>query len=463
MTARTKRRHSVLAAVAALAVVAVAARLHVQREADARRLAEQLAALDAADPHWRLDDLVASLRATPLAAEDNLHTALAEAAAVHGRFGGGSRTPIRNALFAELTANVRLSPSLWRFVIEGVEAHEDAIRPALEFDRFPRGRHADAYVGDGYATAYRPMDDAANLRGGLLLDLFLAAVQRGDTALALRLVRGSLYLGRSYRDEPLRPSQWWRARLRMDAVRGLERLLGHRELTDAQLAGVESDLRAELADDLMLVAARGQLAQADRIAEMARRGEMPASQFRRVCERDDDGTQPLDKVRDWLIDCVGLDTVGRHADALGRAAEVLAAVRQPWPERWRAIQALGEPDPLRLGQGLLSSLQWFARDEARVRCALAAIVVERYRLAHGDWPATLGVLGPLPGNPLTGGPLDYRRTGDGVEIYVPMPELQPSGDGWIDPAVGGLPLNRGVGFRLWDVPQRNQPAPGGGP
>jgi len=52
-------------------------------------------------------------------------------------------------------------------------------------------------------------------------------------------------------------------------------------------------------------------------------------------------------------------------------------------------------------------------DEAMVACAL-----ERYRLAHGEFPQTLEVLTPqfigkIPNDVFTGGPLKYQRNGDG--------------------------------------------------
>jgi len=54
-----------------------------------------------------------------------------------------------------------------------------------------------------------------------------------------------------------------------------------------------------------------------------------------------------------------------------------------------------------------------AVDMARVGCAL-----ERYRIAHGEYPTSLTVLSPqfiesVPNDVVGGQPLKYRRTGDG--------------------------------------------------
>ncbi|MFO0810894.1 MAG: hypothetical protein U0746_19875 [Gemmataceae bacterium] len=457
MTAMSKRRLGVLATVAAAAVLTIAVAAYVRHRCDARRLAEQVAALDAADPHWRLDDLVASLRTTPLPDDENLCNKLAEASAALGPY--VSRYQERCELMAALSPNVRLAPDQWRFVIAGVEANEDAIAAVFQFERYPRGRHADSYPGGGYDTANRSCNPGTDVRTGLLHDLFLTTVQRGDWAAALSLVRGDLNVGRSYRDEPLIPTQRFRTYLRKDAVRGLERLLGHAELTDAQLTDLRREFATELADDLMQLSARGELALADRIAEMTRRGEFPASVFRRASQGLTAPTGTSDKVRDWVVDQVGVVAVGDHADVLTDAWQAVEAIRRPWPERWRAVQVLMPPRNCRhwrLGLMPLIDASRFARDEARVRCALAAIAAERYRLAHGGWPAALADLGPLPGDPFAAGPLRYRRTADGVEIYVPTPDYDDMSQDWIDPPVGGLTRKTGIGFHLYDPTHRNR-------
>ena len=58
-------------------------------------------------------------------------------------------------------------------------------------------------------------------------------------------------------------------------------------------------------------------------------------------------------------------------------------------------------------------------DLARVACAL-----ERYRLAHGEYPESLDALVPqfidhLPHDIINGQPLHYRRTDDGNSFSIP--------------------------------------------
>jgi hypothetical protein len=113
--------------------------------------------------------------------------------------------------------------------------------------------------------------------------------------------------------------------------------------------------------------------------------------------------------------------------------------------------------------GLFSSLTLAAkRHLARCRSAATALAVERYRLAHKEWPSDLAALLPLylkdvPIDPFDGQPLRYRRTFDGVVIYS-VAEDCVDNQGMIK-----LPPRKATdqgdeGFQLWDVAKRGQPA-----
>ena len=73
-------------------------------------------------------------------------------------------------------------------------------------------------------------------------------------------------------------------------------------------------------------------------------------------------------------------------------------------------------------------------DLARVACAL-----ERYRLAHGEYPETLDALTPqfiekLPHDIINGQPLHYRRTDDGKFVLYSV--------GWNEKDDGGTIVSR---------------------
>jgi hypothetical protein len=92
-------------------------------------------------------------------------------------------------------------------------------------------------------------------------------------------------------------------------------------------------------------------------------------------------------------------------------------------------------------------------DLARVACAL-----ERYRLAQGEYPATLDVLPPrfianLPHDLINGQPLHYRRTDDGRFVLYSV--------GWNEQDDGGTvalnkhgTVNRETGDWVWQYPAK---------
>jgi hypothetical protein len=108
--------------------------------------------------------------------------------------------------------------------------------------------------------------------------------------------------------------------------------------------------------------------------------------------------------------------------------------------------------------GISTALQ---KTQGRLRCALAAVAVERYRRQHGRWPESLTELVPaqlsqLPLDPFDGQPIRYRRLTDGVVIYCLGPDLQDNG-GKLDrqnPGATGTDL----GLQLWDVDKRRAPS-----
>jgi hypothetical protein len=129
-----------------------------------------------------------------------------------------------------------------------------------------------------------------------------------------------------------------------------------------------------------------------------------------------------------------------------------------WPTLRYAFGSLGVPAVIKVAQS-------FARSRVELRCAVAGLAAERFRIAHGSWPKELDDLAPqfLTATPLDlfdGKQLKLRRFDDGMLIYSVGP----------DGADHGGKVNRKLspsepqdfGFRLWDVARRRQDAKGGG-
>jgi hypothetical protein len=108
-----------------------------------------------------------------------------------------------------------------------------------------------------------------------------------------------------------------------------------------------------------------------------------------------------------------------------------------------------------------NAVKRFARGQAYVNLARVAIALERYRLAHGQYPESLDVLTPqylseLPHDIINGQPLKYRRDPDGQFVLYSV--------GWNETDDGGVVMvnkgtNPGVNFDegdwVWRYPARN--------
>src|SRR5262249_21205492 len=91
--------------------------------------------------------------------------------------------------------------------------------------------------------------------------------------------------------------------------------------------------------------------------------------------------------------------------------------------------------------------------QAALRCGVVLLALDRYRLAHGRWPADLGALVPdflLVGytDPVDGQPLRYRVLADGVVVYSVGQNRQDDG-GAVRETTGNLVNQPDIGFRLW--------------
>ena len=119
------------------------------------------------------------------------------------------------------------------------------------------------------------------------------------------------------------------------------------------------------------------------------------------------------------------------------------------------LVALGEPNDFRaLARRFHASL-------AFLRCGIAAVAVERYRLAHGHWPDRLEDLIPaylskIPIDPFDGQPLRFRRLKDGVIIYTVGEDQKDEGGRRIRIKAGAADADSG--FQLWDPERRRQAA-----
>jgi hypothetical protein len=108
--------------------------------------------------------------------------------------------------------------------------------------------------------------------------------------------------------------------------------------------------------------------------------------------------------------------------------------------------------------GLDNTVKKFACAQASVDLARVAIALERYRLAHGDFPESLDVLAPqfiakLPHDVINGQPLHYRRTSDGQFLLYSVGWNETDDGGEVGRIKYGAP-NISEGDWVWRYPAK---------
>jgi hypothetical protein len=158
-----------------------------------------------------------------------------------------------------------------------------------------------------------------------------------------------------------------------------------------------------------------------------------------------------------------------HAAVLRFRTRMVAAARLPLPEcytRLTALQQEVKAQPWLARQVLEEmAIERIAMPEmlllAQLRCAVAALAAERYRLRHGRWPQRLDQLTPqflseVPADPFTGAPLRCTSKDGKFMIYSVGPDGK-NGASVIDEPRYLSPDAVHLSFILWDASQRRQP------
>ena len=255
----------------------------------------------------------------------------------------------------------------------------------------------------------------------------LAELQNSQPQQALDDVRLALQLSGKVRTEPFLISHLVRIAMVQAALQPVWEGLAEHRWSDAQLAELDSQLaKLDFLADYQL-AMRGELGCQCGIFDYLR--HQPREFLNMVGEM-----QPS---RDNLSPLTALVPAGWYDQNQFRCARMMVEYYVPvanLDQRTISPTAIRKADkvlhdetraltPFNLFERLLmpalsNCAQKFAHGQSSVDLARVAIALERYRLAHGEFPETLGALGPqfiarLPHDVIGGQPLHYWRTDDG--------------------------------------------------
>lgn len=437
---------------------------YLTRRTGEKRYAEIVAHLDATDPRWRYDELDADRGQLPDDQNGALLVPKFTAAMAKPSFAMDKRLEAAN--YSEVPPNHVLADDTYDAIDEILAANTEALAIARKFADYPRGLRR-------YALAPNPIDtrlpDTNNMRLVFRL-LDLAAERagrdgRGETALGYirPLVNGE----RSLDGEP----SYIAALVRMAGLRTcvarVERTLAL-ATPRSHLPDVQALLTQEGEADLFWYGVRGERAFEDVLFTRIRDGSLSLLDI----SGKRSGIDALDaRFGAWLYDP---HMANDHATFLEMMTRVYAARSLPEHQQRSALQSLDREFGA-LTRGAYDSLLTRAltpafmkvhdaslRAKARLRCAAVGLAVERFRLAHGRWPANLAeiprtLLPAIPIDPFNGWDLRYVKRADGVTVYSVGPDGQDDGG----TAHSGKETNdpgQDVVFRLYDPARRGLPA-----
>jgi hypothetical protein len=317
---------------------------------------------------------------------------------------------------------------------------------------------------DGFSSASSLLPVLAELkRCTQVLQLrAVAELADGQSAKALDDVKLLLYLNNSLRNSPFLISHLVRFAIVAYTLQPIWEGLAEHKWSDEQLIALDAELtKVDFLADYELIM-RGERGFAIASFENQRR-------TREIISRQENGGLVTNKLtfmpsayfyqnelaisrmqQQWLLPLVDTNSRIVSPAALQRANDAVRAEMKHYsPYKVQALMlfpAIGST--VRKLAAIQSSV-----DLARVACAL-----ERYRLAHGQYPETLDALTPqfigqLPHDIINGQPLHYRRTDDGQFTLYSVGWNETDDGGQVAPMKDGRP-DMENGDWVWQYPSK---------
>lgn len=419
-------------------------------------LSSAVAEADATDPGWRLEEIEAK-RIKPADAEN---AALVIAQIKQTPLSGTFNNQLDDYL-QRLDPPKLLNEQQRGAVQNGLTFHGPHIPLARSLRDKPHGRHDISWAANSFATLLKCQDNRA-AAGALRYDV-LDRCQAGDIEGAIASCIACFHAGSSVGDEPTAISMLVRIAVQAVAVALIERTLAQGEPSPAILAELQQRLEAEEPAPVLLFATRGERAMSNHYFENLRTGNLGPNAVSGVV-----GGGGAGAVLDWLAMLPGVVS-SQQAGCLrfmNKAVEIARQTPEAWAPQFNQIRAEIPNLPV-LARLLAPAIDKVAeacrRNHAILRCTIVAVAMERYRKDKGRWPesiaelVTAGHLKAAPTDPFDGKPIRLKRLADGWLVWAIGMDGVDHG-GTLDRQKMYQPGND-IGFQLWDVAARRQPAP----
>ncbi len=329
-------------------------------------------------------------------------------------------------------------------VLFALSKYNPAIEELRQASQLPFSWFPLNYTADSPAEIFFPHWAALKSCAQVLRLRVVAELAAGQSDMALADVRLILYLANSIRHEPSNYSFEEQMSLMNLAIQPIWEGLARRQWSDEQLAALEQDMAGIDAVKDYGFALRAGLASNLKSIEYLRRERMTNSI---TCMCGDTMWIPTLIYRlspgGWFY-LNERATARVFTAALPTTSEMEQRILSPEiGGRFGRVEGLERHPHLIPGSIWLSFVPplprmagFSAQIQAGVDMAGIACALERYRLAHSEYPETLAALTPqfiaeLPHDIINGQPLHYRRTGDGRFILYSV--------GWNDKDDDGQP------------------------
>jgi hypothetical protein len=423
-----------------------------------KELAEAIAETDQVDPGWRIEELEAKRQSVP-DGQNAAMVAMAAAKDLPKEWEQASVYEVVYELSEDVEPPVLLNDKQIGALRRDFKPLTAALHQARRLTDMTRGRYTVHWTPDVFSTLVPHLQELRKVYVLLSGDVFLCAQ---DQALpqAWASSQAILNAAGSMGDEPMLISLLVRLAGRHIAFQSMQRVLAHGEVTEKSLAHTQSLLEGDERRPWLMIVMRGERAGFHSLMSTLESGEVSLSQISGSSHKP----TFTDKVTDFLARHEFKES---HAYGLRYMIKAIGICNGPLEQQTKRFRELEDtladaPVLAKLFLTALAKVQAaYVRSQAELRCALTALAVERYRLIHHSWPKGLGDLVPaqlprVPADPFAGKPLRFRLLKDGVVIYSLGPDQEDNG-GLID-CKDSIRPGTDLGFRLWAVNARRQPA-----
>ena len=336
-------------------------------------------------------------------------------------------------------------------------AFQPSLVEARKVTKLPQGRFKITYSLDFFSTTLNFLSEMDSIEHLLALDVLIQA-QDGKSQQAMESTLASFNIARSSREIPFVISYYHQIKIYIKSIRNLEQTIALGEPSKDSLSQFQSLLENEASFPMFLAIAKAN--RADNYATLS------------YLKKDKDIIKTLQKYFDLKTDeatatKLVLEEPNILSWLLKYTTSLVAIANLPHQDQQKAVTELAlklneKPNLRKIFPSFIVNIGIESnRYLAMLNCAITGLAIERYRITNGKWPRKLDELVPeylakLPTDPFNGEPLLVGTILGGLVIYSVGPDLQDN-NGLIDDSNSNKE-GTDIGFRLWEVPMRRQPA-----